>query len=398
MMRGPQTNASSDERVNAVRKAALEVLVSNAEGGTNHLPRTAGFGYPEPYTRDLMIASLGVLQSGNRTLVESTARVLDALAKNQSPQGHIPALADEPDDRGESDTTPLFLIGLAAYRRATGDTGFLEHAADKALAWLSYQSPGDRVIVAQQPTSDWRDEQWVQGYGLYVNTLVYGALRLFGERERAEYLRTEINRPVVSRGWMKPGEHEGLALKDAPYFALWSYKVHSSSRFDLLGNSLAILTGIAPRKKATDIIDWIEEQCALMRARGSLAMNLPPNLLPFIEERDPDWRDRYDRYNRPGEYHNGGIWPFVCGFYVAALVAAGRRKLAAKRLSTLTDAVLLSSDKNLEVGFNEWIKAQDGRPRGVDWQTWSAAMYLFAADCVEKGETPLFDEIRGSSW
>jgi hypothetical protein len=398
MRNEPRNNVTFDERVDAAKQAALQVLLNNAEGGTDRLPRTAGFGYPEPYTRDLMIASLGALQSQNPMLVESAKRVLEALAKNQSPRGHIPALADEPDDRGESDTTPLFLIGLAAFRRATGDARFLEHAADKALAWLSYQSPGDRVIVAQQPTSDWRDEQWVQGYGLYVNTLLYGALCLFGERELAAYLRTEINRPVVSRGWMKPGEHEGLALKDAPHFALWSYKVHFSGRFDLLGNSLAILTGVAPRKKATDIIDWVEEQCALMRARGSLAMSLPPNLFPFIEERDPDWRDRYDQYNRPGEYHNGGIWPFVCGFYVAALVAAGRRKLAAKRLSTLTDAVLLSSDKNIEVGFNEWLKAQDGRPRGVDWQTWSAAMYLFAAECVEKGETPLFDEIRGSSW
>jgi hypothetical protein len=38
---------------------------------------------------------------------------------------------------------------------------------------------------------------------------------------------------------------------------------------------------------------------------------------------DPDWRSRYEIYNRPGEYHNGGVWPFILGFYVAAIVAAG---------------------------------------------------------------------------
>ena len=42
---------------------------------------------------------------------------------------------------------------------------------------MQYQSPDDRVMVSQLPTSDWRDEQWVMGYGLYVNTLVYAYLR-----------------------------------------------------------------------------------------------------------------------------------------------------------------------------------------------------------------------------
>jgi hypothetical protein len=398
MMNDSQHNGALAERIRETKKAALEVLAHNAKDGANGLPRTAGFGYPEPYTRDLMIASLGGLWSGNQTLVESTRRVLEALAKSQSPRGLVPGLANEPDDQGSSDTTPLFLMGLAAYRRATGDKAFLEPAAEKALTWLSYQSPSDRALIAQQPTSDWRDEQWVQGYGLYVNCLVYGALRLFDAHDRANQLRSEINRPVISRGWMKPQEHEGMALTDAPHYALWSYKVHFSGRFDLLGNSLAILTGIAPRKKATAIIDWLEEQCAVMRAEGTLALDLPPNLFPFIEENDSDWRVRYEQYNRPGEYHNGGIWPFVCGFYIAALVAAGQRKLAEKRLDALTDAVRLSSDEKLEFGFNEWIRAQDGTPRGVDWQTWSAAIYLYAADCVERGETHFFNEIRGSAW
>ena len=63
---------------------------------------------------------------------------------------------------------------------------FLEGAVQKALMWMSYQSPGDAIIVAQQPTSDWRDEQWVYGYGLYVNTLVYTYMRLFGMDEEAK--------------------------------------------------------------------------------------------------------------------------------------------------------------------------------------------------------------------
>jgi hypothetical protein len=47
-----------------------------------------------------------------------------------------------------------------------------------------------------------------------------------------------------------------------------------------------------------------------------------------------------------------------------------------------------------EWGFNEWIKVQTGRPAGRDWQTWSAAMYLCAAECVRQQSNPFFDEMR----
>ena len=50
--------------------------------------------------------------------------------------------------------------------------------------------------------------------------------------------------------------------------------------------------------------------------------------------------------------------------------------------------------EGVEFGFNEWIKAQDGKPKGQDWQTWSAALYLYAAKCVETQKTPFFDEMR----
>jgi hypothetical protein len=31
---------------------------------------------------------------------------------------------------------------------------------------------------------------------------------------------------------------------------------------------------------------------------------------------------------------------------------------------------------------------------GQEWQTWSAALYRYAAKCVEEKRTPFFDEIR----
>ncbi len=380
--------------IEQAKVAAIKVLLHNAHGPYRGLPRTAGWGYPEPYTRDLMISSLGILCSGNKKLIKSLRKAMQTLAQNQSRLGHIPSLVHDSNDRGSSDCTPLFLMAVAFFRQVTGNHGFLEETVKKAMLWMEYQSPTDRVIVDQLPTSDWRDEQWVLGYGLFVNTIVYIYLRLFGQHDRAGMLREMMGRFTVKGDKQNRHVHEGLVLRYKPYYALWSYKVYRSERFDLLGNSLAILSGIASASRARELISWIEKECEELRKNGDLAANLPPNLFPYIKPGDPDWMPRYERYNQPGEYHNGGIWLFICGFYIAALVAAGKYQLAEKKLLALTNIVRPAREAKVKFGFNEWFRAQDGMPQGQDWQSWSAAMYLYASVCVEQRTTPLFDEIR----
>ncbi len=68
------------ELIGRAKKAALDVLLNNNHGPYRGLPRTAAWGYPEPYTRDLMIASLGVLTSGNKKLIQSLRRTLETVA------------------------------------------------------------------------------------------------------------------------------------------------------------------------------------------------------------------------------------------------------------------------------------------------------------------------------
>jgi len=380
--------------IEQAKEAALEVLLHNNHGSYRNLPRTAGWAYPEPYTRDLMICSLGILTVKNKRMLKSLRRVLVTLAENQSSHGHIPSLVHDPQDRGSSDTTPLFLMVVGIYRKQMEENDFLEDAVHKAMKWMEYQSPANRYLVAQLPTSDWRDEQWVLGYGLFVNTIVYTYLKLFGLHERAENIKHAMERFTVKGDRQNHHVHEGLVLRSKPYYALWSYKVYRSERFDLLGNSLAILSGIARPSRADKLIAWIEAECKAMRQTEELAVDLPPNFFPYIRKGDPDWMPRYEKYNQPGEYHNGGIWPFVCGFYIAALVAAQKFHLAEKKLLALSRIVQPARKAEVEFGFNEWIRAQDGTPQGQDWQSWSAAMYLYAVDCVEQRRTPFFDVIR----
>lgn len=383
-----------NQLIETAKAAAIEVLLHNASGPFHGLPRTAGWGYPEPYTRDLMFSILGIAATGNKKLLSSIRKVLETLAKNQSRLGHIPSLVHNKNDRGASDTTPLFLLGVGIFRQVTDEADFLQAAVDKAFTWMEYQSPSDDYLTGQLPTSDWRDEQWVLGYGLFVNTLIYSCLRLFGKHDRADGLQYAMGKFTITEGVMHRHVHEGLVVKHKPYYAFWSYKIYSSERFDLLGNCLAILSGMAAPTRANDMISWIESECEHMKQNGELAVDLPPNFFPYTKPEDADWRPRYAQFNNPGEYHNGGIWPFIAGFYVAALVSAKRYTLAEEKLVALTQLVTISSKGELSFGFNEWIKAQDGKTKGQDWQTWSAALYLYAATCVEERRTPFFDNMR----
>ena len=375
-------------------RAAREVLLHNACGPCQGLPRAAGWGYPEPYTRDLLLSSLAALGTRDEDLMRTLRGVLQALARNQSPLGQMPSLVHEPGNLGASDTTPLFLVSLAFYRHVTGEREFLADAAAQALVWMDYRSSENRVIVDQQPTTDWRDELWVPGHGLYVNTLVYTYLRLFAEHEKAGLLYERLHRFAVTETGSLASGLPGLLLSDKPYFAFWAFKEYSSDRFDLLGNSLAILSGLAPLSLAEEMILWVETECWRMRRESDLAVDLPPCLFPFQRHGDWDYRPRIERLNPPGCYANGGIWPFVCGFYIAALVAAGKTDLAQRKLTALTELIHQGRNPTLGFGFNEWHQAQNGLPKGNDWQTWSAALYIYAAECVRLGRTPLFEEVR----
>ncbi|MBK5244942.1 MAG: hypothetical protein JJE18_07975 [Eubacteriaceae bacterium] len=378
------------QEVEKARKAAIEVLLHNSHGTVSNLPRTAGWGYPEPYTRDLLISVLGIATSGNAELMNSVENVLITLAKNQSGNGQIPSLVNDKNNWGSSDTTPLFLMATGIFRNLLDNPHFLEDAVNKAQIWMEYQCPTSHYLIAQQPTSDWRDEQWVPGYGLFVNTLTYTGLKLLEKNKSAENLGKAINQFTYASDKTHISPHEGLAIKDKSYYALWSYKVYSSDRFDLLGNSLAILSGLASLSKAKDMVAWIKKERDAMREKKILAVDLTPNFFPFIEPEDEDWLPRYEEFNKPGDYHNGGIWPFISGFYIAALVAAQLYEEAEKELLALTQLIKKSRNKELEFGFNEWYKAQTGKPMGQDWQTWSASNYLYAARCVLEKRTPFF--------
>jgi hypothetical protein len=153
---------------------------------------------------------------------------------------------------------------------------------------------------------------------------------------------------------------------------------------DVFGNLLAILFGIASPAQEKRILDYLHQV--------GIAEPYPVRVLhPIIHPGNKDWREYYrnNNLNLPHQYHNGGIWPFVGGFYVAALVKAGRREQAAQVLEKLAEVNRQGIDAEWE--FNEWCHGETGRPMGYPHQAWSAGMYVFAHQCVQTGHAPIFE-------
>jgi glycogen debranching enzyme len=80
----------------------------------------------------------------------------------------------------------------------------------------------------------------------------------------------------------------------------------------------------------------------------------------------------------------------VGGFYIAALIKAGRMDEAEHQLVKLAEVNQLGNEGEWE--FNEWCHGRTGQPMGYPHQAWSAGMYLFASHCVSTKAVPLLSQ------
>ena len=347
-------------------------------------------GYEALWARDSMITSLGASLAGKKFRIPFR-KSLALLSVHQSELGQIPNAVGTYNTERRSDVTYnsidsslWYLIGHAAYARAYGDRGLLRayrKSIAKARLWLKYQDPNEDTLLAQQPTMDWQDAM-PHKYGHVLNTqaLHYAVLRMYGEHVRAEHMKGVVNGRI----------EKYLALYDQRlgYYLPWAWKNHDGDRereewFDSLGNFLAIVTGLATPKIAKAILRHAE--------REHIVRPFPAkSLYPPIKETDKEWRSYFARseLHKPYDYLNGGIWPMIGGFYVAALVKAGMHKKAASALEKLAAANKQGTNREWE--FNEWLSGRTGKPKGTPYQAWSAGAYLFAHESVTRKRVPFF--------
>ena len=382
---------------------AVEVLRHASHPGG--LKATAGAGgHRQVWARDAMISLLGASLVEDAAIRAALLQSISVFRRHQTDAGLIPNHVDpetlRPNFRAYADGGLWYVIGNSICA-----PDFVP--VRKTMAWYDCQDVDRSGLISIQEASDWQDLFCTRGKALYVNCLRVIALRRaarlaeeVGEAGMATQYRTQAESSAGSinqtlwyagdgdlRRAFEPSfstpdpSQDSLGrlrqlpskriLQDAEYYLPYVSFREAGEWFDSFGNLMAILSGVADESRTAKVLDF-------MASRG-LTGNPVKALDPPVQPGEPDWRDYYGTLNLPGQYHNGGIWPFLGGFYVAALVKAGRFEEAKDSLDRLARL-------NLAGDFNEWHDGCTAEPRGVREQSWSAGMLLYARACVERRE------------
>lgn len=342
-----------------------------------------------------MISALGAAVIDDELIHRAVIRSIESLSNAQTRLGAIPNNVDpesgKANFRAYADGGLWYVIARILWSpRCASIAG--------TLAWYETQDVDQSGLLSMQESGDWQDLFCTRGKALYLNCLYVLALRMAGERERADRVAAEVNRwfwyegdPDLFRHVAHSFSTDSLdmdalgrkrwiprkrALPDEHFYLPYLSFREAGEWFDSFGNLLAILAGVADEARTRSILDFIE--------RHGLDRRPIKSIFPSVRPGDSDWRDYYGELNRPDHYHNGGIWPFLGGFYVAALVKAGEHEKAGAALDRL-------GELNRAGEFNEWHHGETWEPMGVKDQAWSAAMYLYARACVEAGRVLLLD-------
>lgn len=385
-------------------------------------------GYPQVWARDSVITLLGALAVHDPELVAAGRASLETLGSGQSCWGLVP-LNLNPDtgyisteNAGSCDANLWYILGQYALYQASGDAQALKknwQRISQALTWLQYQDMNECGLLEIPEAGNWMDLISIRYNTLYDNVLYYAAALAYEEMTReisslsldlpchasAESIHERLNLLLwVDRCWVAAHFAEHLeklkairlewfmlyhnigTISSRPFYLPWVAFREYGDWCDSLGNLLAILTGIADGHRSEHILRYM--------LQVGMAEPYPTKAIyPPIFPGESSWREYYRsrNLNLPHQYHNGGIWPMVGGFHVAALVRHHWQEEAERLLVRLATANQQGLHAPWE--FNEWMHGESGHPMGYAHQAWSAAMFLYAEHAVATGKLPLFDTL-----
>jgi glycogen debranching enzyme len=362
------------------RRAYLEAIEVLKKCATAHGFFAAYPGYDAVWARDSMIISLGASIIKGSLFKRAFAQSINTLSKKQSKLGQIPNAVDTFSrrtphvDYGSIDSTLWFIIGTFKYQKRYKDSAFIKQynsQIKKASRWLRYQDFGENGMLVQPPTTDWQDS-FPHRYGYTINTqaLYYHVLTLLKKSKDAKRLRDIANH--------KHG------LWTGEYYLPWKWKDHNSFHergtwFDSLGNLLAIIFGLADEDHAKKILAYIKKE--------KIDQPYPMKAIyPPIRKGSKNWQDYFADCDakKPYNYLNGGIWTFIGGFYILALLKYNKISEARLQLKQLAKANLQGKSQ-----FDEWLHGKSGKPNGGKNQGWNAALYVLAYESVKQKKSLL---------
>ncbi len=332
--------------------------------------------------------------SGDQLLRQEAARGIITLAAHQAPNGQMPKFVDlrqrEADFwyLGCIDSTLWWLIAVALLDAWGAPAGLRRRCAgviERAIGWLLAQEHQRFYLLQQNEASDWADIMPRSGFVLYTNALWYYVKRLYSIPHAAA-TRASFNglfHPFTAQlsNYRRAHLLADYALRRAERRRLYLSFVNFSffgDEGDVFGNLLAVILGLPDADASARTLQALVATAAHdpYPARAVTRPIRPGSRL---------WRPYMARHrqNFSWQYHNGGIWPLLGGFWVVAMVAGGRIAQARRDLVQLARLCSLGGWR-----FSEWLHGRTLALRGMPGQSWSAAAFLLAAHTLESGRNP----------
>ena len=350
--------------------------------------------YKRIWARDSIVCGLAGIFLEDDKIIEGLKNSLITLAKGQHKLGMIPSNVD-PEDisnvsygslAGRVDTNTWFIIGVSLYVKHTNDVNFLsqmEQAVHKCRKYLRSIELNDRGWIYTPLSGNWADEYPVQGYTLYDNCLRIWAESLWHNiDEDGSKFPSDLIEKTRINFWPDNSDKDELIYHSTAYRVAsdqnngyyFSYLLPGNydNRFDAAGNALALLILGLDGKKRADTKAWLKQMDAEVRCP------LVPAFWPVIDETDSDWKLLENNYsyefkNRPGYFHNGGIWPVWMGLYCLALSMQGLKEEAIYIIDCFTDLVV----KKPEWDFHEYIESNNFQLGGKVKMGYTASGIVF---------------------
>lgn len=382
--------------------------------------------YKRIWGRDGSIMSIAALLTDDEELVQSARNTLETLIKNQGPHGEIPSNYDPQTDRisyggtaGRVDSDLWFLITCGQYLKKRKDKQFIDlaiEAIEKVKFLLGAWEFNNRGLLYVPMTGDWADEYIHHGYILFDQILYYRALLevsaihrfLHKSADHALERKIATLKNLIKANFWLCGDnadkgyvyHEvlynkGLKTakeKECKYWYSFFTPAGYGYRLDTLANVLVSLFGLANEKQSEAVDDYIESEVA------DKDVDLLPAFHPVITPQDEHWENlkmsfSYTFKNEPYEFHNGGLWPFVTGFYAADLARRGKTERAEKYLTGVHKANKMKTNGD-NWSFPEYIHGKKHTANGMNHLGWNAATAIIASHALEGEEVLLSEDYK----
>lgn len=343
--------------------------------------------YKRVWARDGVICGLAALASGNVELIATFRKTLETLAENQHYNGTIPSNVMTNENvvevsygglAGRVDAVTWFIIGICQYSFYTNDAAFMkkyESNIQKCLQLLEAWEFNNRHLMYVPLSGNWADEYITDGYVLYDQLLRIWALKSFNHFAKNDLIsakiekiseQLEINFTPNSIG-EKYHERAYKEVNIQKYMPCSFSPAGYKTQFDAFANSLALFLNIGSKDFQNSILEYS------IALKNEMTLQLLPAFWPPVKESDLDWNllknnCKYEFRNYPNEFHNGGTWPMVNGFYGLALLAKEKDGEALRLLNAINEANAVEN-----FSFYENFNSETKLPNGVPFCTWSAA-------------------------